>query len=140
MVQRKSERSQSFFSLVWLQFTLPHCDTVPAHLSQLLLFLYIPFLIAFDLLFPKVCIRLRHPEVLATIMSMPKATVDEYACTVFAQHNIWMARQARIIQPISESLPPQIFAHKYLWLRVRGTNRSHIFVSLLLGKNIHKQE
>ena len=53
MVQRKGKRSRCFLSLVWLQLALPHCDTVPSHLCQLLLFLSIPFLIAFDLLLPK---------------------------------------------------------------------------------------
>ena len=134
MVQRKGKRSQCFFSLVWLQLALPHCDTVPSHLCQLPLLFLVPLFVTPDLLLPKVRIRLRHPEVLATIMSMPKATVDKHARAILAQHNIRMARKTRIIQPITKTMLPQIMTHKNLRLRILRANSSHILMSLLCSE------
>ena len=137
VIEGESKGLQRLFPHFGLQLTLPHRDAVPSHLCQLPLLFLIPFFVALDLLLPKICIRLRHPEVLAAIMPMPKAAVDKHARSVLTQHNIRMAWQTRIVQPVSEALSPQIFAHKNLRLRVRRANRGHVLVSLLWCKYVH---
>lgn len=137
MVKCESKRFKRIVSFVGFQLTLPYNDYMPSHLCQLPLFFLVPFFVPIDLLLPKVGIRLRKSEVLTAIMSVPKAAVDKHTRAVLAQHNIRMARQPGVVQPVSESLPPQIFAHKYFWLRVRRANRSHILMSLLWCKSIH---
>ena len=82
MVDGVSKSPQCLFPHLGLQLTLPHRDAVPPHICQLPLLFLIPFLIPLDFLLPEVRIRLRHPEVFATIMSMPKAAIDEYACAI----------------------------------------------------------
>ena len=84
VIDGESKSLQRLFPHLWLQLALPHRDAVPAHLCQLLLFLYIPFLIAFDFLLPKVSIRFGQPEVFAAIMPMPKAAVDKHTRAVLA--------------------------------------------------------
>jgi hypothetical protein len=70
-------------------------------------------------------------------MSMPEATIDKHASAVFAQHNIGMSRQPWIVQPVSESLTPQVFAHKNFRLRIRRANSSHILMPLLWSQSVH---
>ena len=48
---------------------------------------------------------------LTSIVTMPKATVDKDARAILPQHNIRMTRQARIIQPITKTMLPQIMTH-----------------------------
>ena len=137
VIEGESKSLQCLFPNIRLQLTLPNSDAVPTHLCQFLLLFLVPFLVPLNLLLPKVGIRLWHPEVLASIVSMPKASVDKHARAVLAQYNIRMARQARIVQPVSEALSPQIFAHKNLRLRVLGMNSSHILVALLWCESVH---
>lgn len=137
VVDSECKRLQCLFSHLRLQLTFPHCNAVPSHLCQLLLLFLVTLFVTHDFLLPKVCVRLGQSEVLTAIMPMPKAAVDKDARAVLPQHNVWMTRQTRIVQSVSETLTPQVFAHKYLWLRVRRANRSHILVSLLWFKSIH---
>ena len=137
MVKCESKRFKRIVSFVGFQLTLPYNDYMPSHLCQLPLLFLVTLFVTHDFLLPKVGIRLRKSEVLTAIMSVPEAAVDKHTRAVLAQHDIGMTGQTRIVQSVSESLSPQIFAHKYLRLGIRRANRSHIFVSLLRRKNIH---
>ncbi len=137
VINGESKSLQRLFPHLGLQLTLPHRDAVPSHLCQLPLLFLISFFVALDFLLPKINIRLWHSEVLTAFVSMPKASVDKHARSVLTQHNIRMAWQPWIVQPITESLSPQILAHKYLRLRVRRANRGHVLVSLLWCKYVH---
>ena len=123
MVDGVSKSPQCLFPHLWLQLTLPHSNAVPPHLCQFPLLFLVPFLIPLNLFLPKVRIRLGHPEVLTTIMPVPKATIDKYTSAILAQYYIRVTGEAWIVQPVAESLLPQIFAYKYLRLRVRRANR-----------------
>lgn len=76
-------------------------------------------------------------KVLTVIMSMPETTVDKYAGSIFSQHQVWMSWQSWIVQPVSKTMAPQIFAHKNFRLRVFRSNRSHCIVPLLWCHFIH---
>ena len=137
VIEGESKSLQCLFPHLGLQLTLPHRDAVPSHLCQLSLLFLIPFFVTLDFLLPKISIRLGYPEVLAAFVPMPEATVDKHTRAVLAQHNVRMARQPWIVQPVSKSMAPQIFAHKYLRVRVRRANRSHVLVTLLWCELIH---
>jgi hypothetical protein len=68
---------------------------------------------------------------------MPKTSVDENASAVLAQHKVGMAWEPWVIEPIAESVPPEVLAHQYLRLRILAPNRSHVSVSVLWGMYVH---
>ena len=58
VVQRECDGVQRLFTFRRLQLTLPYRDAMPAHCSQLTLFLFISFLVPANLRHPKLPIRL----------------------------------------------------------------------------------
>lgn len=123
MVKCESKRFKRIVSFVGFQLTFPYNDYMPSHLCQLPLFFLIPFLIPLNLFLPEVRIRLRHPEVLTTIMPMPKAAVDKHTRAILSQYNIKVTGEAWVVETVAEALLPQIFAYMYLRLRVRRANK-----------------
>ena len=61
---------------------------------------------------------------------MPKAAVDEDAGTVFAEHEVRVARQARTVRPVAKASASQVLAHDALGLCSAGANGRHVVVSL----------
>lgn len=106
MVESKGERLKSLDTVFGFQLTLPNSDAMPSHLGKLLLLLLVTLFVAVDFLRPKIHIGLRHPEIFATLVSMPKASVDKDAGAVLAKDKVGMTRQTRIVQPIAETLFP----------------------------------
>ena len=48
----------------------------------------VAFLVAVDLSLPELAIALGQHEVLTAFVTVPKATIDEDDCLVFAQYNV----------------------------------------------------
>ena len=71
------------------------------------------------------------------LVSVPEAPIDEYARMVFAEHQVRLARQAGMIQSVSEPMCPQPPAHHHLRLRIFASDGSHIPMSLLRGVGVH---
>lgn len=69
-------------------------------------------------------------------MTMPEASIHEDARMVFAQHNIRVPRQPRVIHPVPEPPAPQEFPHHHLRLRIPAPDGRHILVSLLYGQMV----
>ena len=67
MVQGESYRVQCLLSLFGLQFTLPYRDAMPAHLSQLALFLLVTLFVPANLRHPELPVRLRNLAALRTL-------------------------------------------------------------------------
>ena len=131
------ERRQRLFTPVCLQLTLPHRHAVPSHGGQLLLHPFVALPVAVYLGCPEVNVALWHLEILAPFMSMPEAAVHKNARAILAQHYIWMSRQARMIQPVSESARKQILPDYHLRLCVCRMYGGHVFVPLLLSTSVH---
>ena len=131
MIKRESQRLQGLVSFLRFQLAFPNCDTMPAHLGQLLLLQLVTIPVAADFLCPKVHVGSWHPEILASFVPMPKATIHEDASAVLAKHNIRMPRQPRIVEPVAEAHSPQKFAHDHLGASVLGTYGSHDVVASL---------
>ena len=64
-------------------------------------------------------------------MTMPEAAVDEDGGAVLLQHDVRMARQARVTKAVAESAGMKVTAHDELGLRVTRPNGSHILMPLL---------
>ena len=86
---------------------------------------------------PKLRVGLRDGVVLASLMSMPEAAVHKDARPVLPQHDVWLARQTWMVQPIAESMPPQIVAHQYLRLRILATDGCHVGMKIAVHLLAH---
>lgn len=120
-----------------LELAFPYRDAVPTHLCQLPLLFLIPFLIPLNLFLPEVRIRLRHPEVLTTIMPMPKAAIDKHARAILSQYNIRVTGEARIVETVAEAMRPEIAPHNQFRACVFAADCRHVRVALGWCKNVH---
>jgi hypothetical protein len=144
LVEREGQRFQSLFPNLRLQLTFPDGDGVPAHRSQFMLHSCVPLLITPYLCHPKFTIRFRYLAALRTLnywhchpVSVPEASIYKDAGSVLPHHNIWLPRQPWMIQPITETMPPQPFTHHHLRLCVFAMDSSHVGGTLLFGEPVH---
>jgi hypothetical protein len=135
MVERESERLERLVTLILLQLALPDGDAVPSHLGELLLLFSVSFLVASDLLLPKVGVGLWHLEELTVLMTMPKATIDEDASAVLPQHEVRMTGEPWVVQAIAEPPAPEIMPHEQFRFGVLRPDGGHISMYLFLSKH-----
>ncbi len=140
MIQSMRQRLQSLFSYGRFELTLPNRDAMPPHLGKRLLFLSVPFPVAYNLGGPEVDISLRHTKITTPLMSMPEASVDKNHSTVLSQHQIRMSRQPGMIEPVSEPTSEQKLPHQQLRLGVLTSNRRHAAMPLFLRQRVHNQD
>lgn len=95
--------------------------------------LMVPLPIPPDLLHPEPGVRFRHHIILAPLMSMPEAPVHQNTGAIFPQHDVRLARQPRMIEPIPESPTPQKFPDKNLRFGIPAPYCRHIVVALFYG-------
>ena len=136
-VEGLGEGFEVLLAAVGLELTLPDGDAVPSHCGYLALFFDVALLVAVDFLLPEVGVGLGHLEVLAVVVSMPEATVDEDDCAVFAQHDVGMAGESEMVEAIAEAAGKEILAHQYLGARSLALYCSHAAMALLLGHLVH---
>ena len=84
---------------------------MPTHSCELVLFLFVTFLIPFNFLLPKIDVSLRQAEVFAILMTMPKTAVHKDDRAVFTQHQIWVTGQTWMVEPIAETSAEKEFPH-----------------------------
>ena len=163
-VERKCQRLQCLFPYLWLQFTFPDGNGVPAHRSQFTLYSRVPLLIPPYLCHPEIPIRLRNLATLGTlnvitpldfhlpfftfhsftfhlwlchIVSVPEAAIHEYTRPVLSHHDIRFPWQSWMIQSITIPMTPKPATHHHLRLRIFAADGSHISVALLGGEGVH---
>ena len=73
-------------------------------------------------------------------MAMPKATIDEDHRSIFAKHQIRMARKARMVQPIAEASAEQELPHQHFRFRVLALYSGHAAMTLLFSQFIHTSQ
>ena len=137
-VESECQGLQGLCSYSRLQLTFPHRDAMPSHWCKSLLFSQVTSLIAFYLCIPKICVSLWQHVILAVLVPMPETTVDKDYRTILAQHNIWMTRQTRVVQPIAKPSAEQVLPHQNLRLGTLTSYRWHTTMALLLGQFVHK--
>lgn len=118
LVERIGEARERGLPSLGLQLAFPNCDAMPAHLRQLLLHGFVALLVAAYFRNPIVLVRLRRLIILAVDVSVPKAAVHENADAVSAQHDVGLAGQPLVVEPIAVAETPKEFAHNQLGLRV----------------------
>ena len=133
MVQRKGKRLQRLLPDSRFQFTFPDDDGMPSHFCQPMQHLMVPFPVPPDFILPELGIRFRHHIILAPLMSVPEAPVHQNTGAVFPQHDVRLARQPRVIEPIPESPTPQKFPDKNLRFCIPASYCRHIVVALFYG-------
>lgn len=70
------------------------------------------------------------------VVSMPKAAIHKNTSSVLPHHNVWFPGHTRMIQPIAESVSPQIATHYNFWLRVLSVDSRHVRMTLLWGMDV----
>ena len=136
MVQRKSQGFQSFLPDSRLQFAFPYHDGMPSHFSQPVQHLMIPLPVPPDLLHPEPGVRFRHHIIFAPFMSMPEASVHQNTGAIFPQHDVRLARQPWMIEPIPESPTPQELPDKNLRFSILASDCRHVIVALFYGQTV----
>ena len=71
------------------------------------------------------------------VMTMPEASVDENAGTVFTQHDVGFSWQSRMVESISESPMPQEMPHQHFRFGILAVYGSHVIVALGRGEGVH---
>ena len=69
-------------------------------------------------------------------MTVPEASAHEDAGAVFAQYDVRFSWQAWMVEPVSESVRPQVFPDKDFRLGVLAFNCRHVVVALLYGQAV----
>ena len=115
---------------------------MPAEAAQLDAFFDIALFVAFYFLFPEWGVALGHYKVLATLVTVPEAAVDEDDCLVFAQYYVGGAGQALDVYAVAVAMGVQVTAHNQTPSpqsanRQLPSGRGAVFVSLLLMRDMH---
>ena len=116
--------------------SFPDDDCMPAETAQLDALFYIALAVAFYLLFPEWGVALGHYKVFATLVTVPKASVDEDDCLVFAQYYVGGAGQAFDVYAVAVAVGVQITAHNQLRFGVLALDVRHALVPLLCGHSV----
>lgn len=77
---------------------------MPSHGGKLMALLEVTLLIALNLLLPKFGVGLWHRIMLAVLMPVPEAAIDEYDCLVFAHYDVGMTRQTGMVEAVTEAV------------------------------------
>ena len=70
-------------------------------------------------------------------MTMPEASVDEDASSIFPHDEVGMSGKPTVKEAVSESLPEEEFPHYHLRLGVLRPDGGHHLVPLLLVEHVH---
>ena len=136
MVQGKGQGFQGLLPDSRFQFTFPDDDGMPSHLCQPMQHLMVPLPVSPDFLHPEPGIRFRNHVILASLMSMPEASIHQNTGTILPEHNIRFSRQPWMIEPISESPSPQELPDKNLRFGILAPDCRHVIVALFYGHSI----
>lgn len=132
-----SQRLQRLLSHFGFQLALPHSDAMPPHGGKRALLGDVARLVALNLRLPIIDVALGKNEMAATVMTMPKTTIDEDYGAVFAKHEVGMTGQAGMVQPIAEATTEQELPHQQFRFGVLALYRRHAAMPLFLVHLIH---
>ena len=115
---------------------------MPAEAAQLDAFFDVALFVAVNLLLPEFGVCLGHYKVLAALVTVPKASVDEDDGAVFAQYYVWGAGQALDVYSVAVAMGMEVTAHNQTPSpqsanRQLPSGRGAVFVSLLLMRDMH---
>ena len=96
----------------------------------------VAFLVAVDLSLPELAITLGQHEVLTAFVTVPKATIDEDDCLVFAQYNVGGARQALDVYAVAVAMGVQVTSHNQFRFCILALDARHALVPLLFAHSV----
>ena len=113
------------------QFTLPDDDDIPALGFQLAPDLLVSLLVSSHLSRPKLSIGLGDSVVLAVLVAVPKAAVDEDDSAVLGKDDIRSSWQPFIVNSIPKTITPEDMTQLKFRAGVLGSVMRHTFETLL---------
>ncbi len=117
-------------------FAFPKREDFPAFPSKGYRGTPVPQLIGQDLGRPEVGPGFRNLEVLASLVAMPEAAVDEEDGLVFGKNDVGFTRDVLHMKTESETFCRKCLPDNEFGLRVLTPDSRHHFASFLFGKNI----
>ena len=109
---------------------------MPAEAAQLDAFFDVALFVAVNLLLPEFGVCLGHYKVLAALVTVPKASVDEDDCLVFAQYYVGGAGQALDVYAVAVAMGMEVTAHNQLGFGVLALDARHALVPLLFVHSV----
>lgn len=68
---------------------------------------------------------------------MPEASMDEDHQAMLRKHDVWLAGQARAVQPVPETVTVQKASQQTFGLRVGASNAGHHAAADFLGDSVY---
>lgn len=103
---------------------------MPSHLGEFQLHLCVTPTVSVNFRLPEIDVCARHHERFTTFVTMPETSIYENAGPIFPQYNIRFSWQTRMVQPVPETIVPQIFTHNNLRLGILSMYGCHAMMSL----------
>jgi len=130
------EGGEGGVALVGLEFAFPDGDDVPAHCLEKFGGGGVTLGVAADLGGPEVGVGLGDDEVLAPLVAVPEAAVDEDDGVPFPQDYVGGAGELADVQAVAESFVVEVVAHNLLGARILRADAGHV-VGALCGRGRH---
>jgi len=130
VIQGYSDLLHGGIQFLFGQVALPKDNDLPTGEHQFIIDPCVPSSIPFYLVLPEVGIGLRQDKLLASLVTVPETTVDEYCRSVFAHYDVRLAGHALDIEPVAVSVRPQPFPNQYLRFGRLAADMRHAAVAL----------
>lgn len=121
-----------------LSFTFPDYQHFPSQATKLLNAPPIPFYISTQLQSPIADSRLRSPSVFASLVMMPKTTVNEDDFSPCWEHQVGRTRQVSLMKGVTVSKVMQKSAHNEFRLGVLTSNPAHDLTAACWRDSVHR--
>ncbi len=123
LVKQEFHLAHGAFQTVGLELTLPDDDYLPAVVFEKLVVLLVPLLVSGDFVDPKLGVGLRY--LIAALVPMPEASVDEDGRVVAAHHDVGLPRNAFHVEAVAVAVTPQPLPDLQFGLGVAAADVRH---------------
>lgn len=136
MIQGDGDLLHGSFQFLFGQVARPDDDYLPTGVHQFVVVPLVTFAVTGYLCLPEVGVGLWQDKLLATLVTVPKTTINEDSRSILAHDDVRFAGHALDIEPVAVSVRPQPFSNQYLRLGRLAADMRHAAVALLWGQNI----
>ena len=113
-----------------LELTLPYFNNSPTQFIEFGDVEFVTFNIPLDFCFPKIVIVDRDCREAAILVTVPKATVNEYGNLVLGKNDVGFAGQVLSVQPKAVAMCKQKASHQNFGFGVFAFDVRHTFLTL----------
>ena len=132
-----TKSTESLLCDCFFQLAFPNDEDPPAEFCQLLCNVGIPLFVRRQFLLPKIRIRCRKFRPLATVMLMPKTTMNEYHGPILGEDDIRRTRQVPAVEAKTISHRMQKRTYELFRPGIPAFDARHNGTSFLRRKSIH---